>query len=483
MKGYLRDFLRQLGTLSVILPLIGLGALSVGFAATDQPAPAVLPLAYFYDGGLHLIFFVGSETGQPIPGVSLSVLLSPNLFPPSALVYRGGASTGSDGTARLLAPLPEANYSITWYANNSAGSLSQSYVIHQGPIGTIEESDVDLSSAMVGFLSTGGGLFVFAVGPGGAPPSGYSAFYRLYNNSRPPCFSSNSSCGNWTHLGTWDGYYHTFPLSFPSDLSANPALIAEVEIVAANGSIVASTSPPGTAGGGFLLGDFPASAGPTNQATRLVSFITVVLTTYVGFAAVLIAFSRYGRDRVSRVLESVLWRPVTQTGLLLERYGSTVVAMALMNGLAILLLYTGLDAFWKVALPPDFMAVVFGATVATAAALIGVVLLASRIVRSVGPLVGAGIGLLVVFFVLWTSVLSFFSGSGTGPGSLAASIAMVNPALLPALAINALTNGSFAAGALAEVSVTASPASVIETGTLWAVVPILIAGTLARFRD
>lgn len=480
MRGYLRDFWRQLRALVVVLPLLGLCALSFGVGANDQPVPTISSVAYYFDEGLHLFFFVGSETGQPIPSTSLSVLLAPNIYPPSGPIQRYSAATGSEGLARVFAPLPVANYSVTWYANNSAGSMSQGYVIQPGPNGTIEEGSIDFSAAKIGFLTTHGGLSVFSIGPGGAAPSGYSVNYRMCNSTLLNPF--NYSCGTWTTLGALNGYSQTYPLSFTGGTSAYPNLLVEAEVVAANGSVVASTSPSGGVGG-FDPSAFPSSAGPTGQATRVVSFVTAVATTYVGFVAVLLAFSRYGRDRVSRVLESVLWRPVTQSGLLLERFASSVVAMALMIGLGVLLLDAGLDFFWKVPLPTDLMMVVFGTMTATSATLIGLVVLASHLLRSVGGVIGVGVGLLVVFYVAWTPVLSYAAGSGAGPGTPISIAALVNPTLLPALAINVLANGYFLVGALAGISATASVSSVVVVGTAWVVAPILAAALLSRFRD
>lgn len=484
MKGYLRDFWRPFRSLMVIVPIVALGAIAGAFGVTDQPAPKITAFADWYDQGLHFVFFVGSETGQPLSGVSLSIQVSSfnsTLFP-TGFTASYQSTTGADGLAWVLAEVPSTNYSVSWYANSSSGSLSESGVATPGPNG----ADVGLGgypfqAAKVGFLTTQGALFVLLAGPNGSSPNGYPVQYALVNKSSPL---------QWVTLGTMDGYYDVFPLAFPPSSSpgvgpngsSTGRLPVTFQALYPNGSVALSENSS-TGDLNEPLAHFPEVAGPTGQATSVVSFLTTVMATFVGFIAVLLGFSQYGRDRVTRVLDSVLWRPVTQPGLLLERYASAVVPVAIVSIVSVLSLDAGLDAAWKVTLPPNFLVVVFAALTGMAAAFIGVVFLASRVLRSVGSLVGMAVGMLVVFFVLWTPVLAFFSASGTGPGSPTASAALVNPALMPILTINALTTSTFAVGTLSTVHVAPPTAVVVSAAAVWVLLPIIFASVLARLRD
>ena len=96
MKGYLRDFAHPFRTLTVIVPVIVLAAVSVAFGATAQPAPKITSYVDYYDQGLHFIYYVGSETGQPLPGVALSILLFSTNFssPTRGPVVSYHATTG-----------------------------------------------------------------------------------------------------------------------------------------------------------------------------------------------------------------------------------------------------------------------------------------------------------------------------------------------------------------------------------------------------
>jgi ABC-type transport system involved in multi-copper enzyme maturation permease subunit len=486
MKAYLRDFWRQIRVLGVVFALVGLCTISVFFGATDQPTPTISSFVYYYEQGIHFLFFVGGETGQPIPGITVSVLLQAEStsHPTTGPVYPYSATTGSDGVALVSSSLPSANYSVAWFANSSVGSLSGSWEIEPGPTGIVEAGAGALGLARVGFFTTQGGLFVFFAQPGGTPAAGYSVCYGVVSSSLLIEDEGNPSCQNMTVLGTIGGYSHTFPLSFAGNLEANSSLLLVAEIVAPNGSVVASTSPPGGIGG-FPLSDFPATAGPTAQASHLVSFIAVVMTTYICFVAVLFSFYRYGRDRVTRTLESVLWRPVTPLGLLLERYASAVVPLVLMIGLSILGLDVGLVSFWKVTLPTNFALTVIGAMIATASTFVGIAFLASRLLRSVGALIGATVALLVLFVVLWTPVLSSLVGSTAPAGGFALDGAFLNPALLPALAIDAFTGGSFPIGIFASIPapIVVPVTSLIVVGLVWVLVPLLASLLLARSRD
>jgi ABC-type transport system involved in multi-copper enzyme maturation permease subunit len=477
MSPYLGDFWRHISSIALIASVVAGCVVGATFGVANAPAPVISSFTYYYDQGYHLLFFVGSETGLPIPGAAVSVQMTLPAVPPAPAgrEFNEQITTDSSGLARLYVQAPASNYSVTFSVRDSEGTQTESWFVTPGPTGSTGVGANDLQPARVGFLSTSAGLFAFFSAPSGQPPIGYAVDYSVVNISQignPPPLSKA------THAGTLSGYYGTFPLSLPSNVTSNSSLLLAAEIVAANGTVVATSD--------LTIASFASSGAPTDQASRALSFMVEVLGSLVAIAGTFLAYVAYGRDRTTKTIEAVLWRPVTSSGLLSARFGTAVVGVAAMASLSVIVLNWSMESQWRVSFSPSFVLVMVGAEFATGTAFVGMVFVCSRLFKNHGRLVASMLILLAGFVLLWGTVELAIVGNQPTFGTESVLLAVLNnlnPYLIPSVAVVVSTSGSYMPNVGAWGGLSSGAMPLVACAALWCIIPYIASFWMARIRD
>ncbi len=497
----LYDFRRTLTSKSVIiimlLPiLISLAIIpSLTIITGLSNSPRLSLLGYHDSDGYHFIMYASNQFGQGVSGFTADL----NLTLPNK-VYSGSASTNSSGFATILiAAPPNANYTVmeriispSGFSLTSGGgytpflqyiNMTSTQAIPDGqmvniistgqyPIGTVTDS----SNSSVNDIS------VFYVAPFGKPPTDYSVYYKLFNQTEGqiivPFNTYNQS--QMQILGSLTGYVSTFPPPIlPANYTQNSYFIFELFY------------PNGTATGpGQLITASQLYIPQTPiQTTSLVSaFFTTIFAIFIPLMAIIGSYNSYGKDRVTGVLESVLCRPVTRRGLAISRFLSIfsamavaiIVAMAAIDGLVYFFSHSFIDVTLLLASTGGFLVEL--------AAFVGIMLLLSHLVKSSGALIGAGIGLFIILDLFWSVIVVLVASIfHTSIGSLAYyqfSILMsfINPAQFVSL-VNTYLTGQSGFGPITPSQYGIAIPTLVGAAVLWIAVPFVIYVFLAIKRD
>src|SRR5256885_1955037 len=119
-------------------------------------------------------------------------------------------------------------------------------------------------------------------------------------------------------LGNLTNYRQVFDPAIADGLPGTTSVW--FELFAPNGTAVSGTEIPV-----FELRQQQFRPEATNIAS---SFFSTILSFFMPLAAILGAYSSYGKDRLTGVLESILARPISRRGLAISRFLSTLTALA-----------------------------------------------------------------------------------------------------------------------------------------------------------
>src|SRR5207245_445198 len=144
--------------------------------------------------------------------------------------------------------------------------------------------------------------------------------YKVAATSPPPPYKDSTPYAKdqMDFLGNLTDYRQVFDPAIPSGLSGTTGVW--FELFAPNGTAVSGTEIPVF---GLRQQQFRPEA--TNIAS---SFFSTILSFFMPLAAILGAYSSYGKDRLTGVLESILARPISRRGLAISRFLSTLTALA-----------------------------------------------------------------------------------------------------------------------------------------------------------
>ncbi|MCI4352635.1 MAG: ABC transporter permease [Thermoplasmata archaeon] len=505
LSGFLYEFRRALLSvplivLTVLIVLASFGVLAT-FAVNRTPPSTFLEssnLFYFAKGEYHFESYVYDTYGNPAPGVVFNfTVFKANTTggPPGGPVANATGRTAANGLVDVPVALAESNYSVQYSAvgpnNQSVGCggqfFSSATSITSPPPGEIRPFGCgSLSSVLSGTGYQASTLLqVFFLGPNGTAPPNYQVYWAgPFNISPSPAPLPESSM----HLlGGLSVPHQTYALSVPS-MGRDPPVgipqIVQVELFTTGGQRVAMDANQSA-------GNFVRT--PTNSEGVSVAFVFVgsIMAFLVPLMAVLAAYSVYGRDRLTGVLEGVLARPVSRLGLAVSRYLAVIAALCLaVAGAAAVL-----DALvaWVLGgfLPFTVMLLLFSALLVEIGAFTGLVFLLAHALRSSAGLVATAIGLWAFFAIGWfvlVPLLGVLSGAVFSPGyeRTVVQLEFFNPVQFLSL-VQALLLGSVSVigptTPLAPSDYGITYASVVGDGLVWVLAPLAALVHVVRHRD
>src|SRR3989441_29484 len=279
-------------------------------------------------------------------------------------------------------------------------------------------------------------------------------------------------------LGNLTDYRQVFDPAIPSGLSGTTGVW--FELFAPNGTAVSGTEIPVF---GLRQQQFRPEA--TNIAS---SFFSTILSFFMPLAAILGAYSSYGKDRLTGVLESILARPISRRGLAISRFLSTLTALAVAAIVSVGLVDLVLNEVVGSVLPQDYALAIISGLVVEIAAFTGLVFLLSHLVKSTGVLLGISIVLFVVLDFFWGLIIFLLTLllGGTSGSAVALEATLVsyyaNPAQFLQL-INVYVFQTSSGTALQSSNYGVTLPAIVLDGFLWAIVPFLAFMYLAVKRD
>jgi ABC-2 type transport system permease protein len=489
---------------------------------------------YDRSGAYHFLAFESNQYGQPVSGVGLQANLTVSPFSPvgkgpitnpgSYPVYQSpSVATNSSGEAEFTIKVPatdinevNANYSVQLQirqpngfssTNFGGGSpYSQSTTLANGtstfvPVAPGQTVTISSSAVMTVTDSSNAqkqNILVTWAGSNGSLPKDYSLYYKFFNASET-CIQSQfgSTCtsgftqpsslteGNMTFLTNMTAYSEVFS---PPKLEPNLGNASEI--------VFGLFYPNGTAAIPWQYNTYQVSQlypsaqiislGQTNQI--IISFFTTIYGIFIPLIAIIGSYNSYGKDRVSGVLESILAQPISRRGLALSRFFSSFAGMAIAISISMGIVDALVLYYTKSLLNSAILLASAGAFFVELGAFIGLMMLVSRVVKSSGLLIGIGIGLFLVFDLFWTIIiLAALSVTGAGfssSGYVGLQIAgeFLNPAQFIQLVITYLTSQG-PAGLISPAQYGITIPSIIVTGILWVIVPLVTFLYLAVKRD
>src|SRR2546425_29362 len=279
-------------------------------------------------------------------------------------------------------------------------------------------------------------------------------------------------------LGNLTDYRQVFDPAIPSGLSGTTGVW--FELFAPNGTAVSGTEIPVF---GLRQQQFRPEA--TNIAS---SFFSTILSFFMPLAAILGAYSSYGKDRLTGVLESILARPISRRGLAISRFLSTLTALAVAAIVSVGLVDLVLNEVVGSVLPQDYALAIISGLVVEIAAFTGLVFLLSHLFKSTGVLLGISIVLFVVLDFFWGLIIFLLTLllGGTSGSAVAVEATLVsyyaNPAQFLQL-INVYVFQTSSGTALQSSNYGVTLPAIVLDGFLWAIVPFLAFMYLAVKRD
>jgi ABC-2 type transport system permease protein len=481
IRPFLYDFKRTITSKSVLI-LIGI-ILLLSLAIIPFTTPIVSSfggstsnILYYRDPyAYHFIVFASDQYGQPLKGTRVSMSLS------GMKTYANATTTNSQGYAFITLSAPNGTYSFA--VNETTGGNTASFGSYlyaspigqpQFPIGSAISTVQDRANASKRDVQT------FYAALNGAKPSGYSIRYKVAATPPPPSYKDSTpyTQAQMDFLGNLTDYRQVFDPTIPSGLSETTSVW--FELFAPNNTAVSGTEIPL-----FQLRQQQFRPEATSIAS---SFFSTILSFFMPLAAILGAYSSYGKDRLTGVLESILARPISRRGLAVSRFLSTLTALAVAAIASVGLVDLVLNQVVGSVLPQDYALAIISGLIVEIAAFTGLIFLLSHLVKSTGVLLGISVVLFVVLDFFWGLIIFLLTlllgGSSGSAVALEATLVSyyANPAQFLQL-INVYVFQSSSGSALQSSNYGVTLPAIVLDGFLWAIVPFLAFMYLAVKRD
>lgn len=470
-----------------IIPLI---SSSGGGVTTNQNPPQIF--GWHDNQGYHYVMYAQNQFGQGVAGyrVSLNMSLGTESF-------SGGETTNSTGFAKFTIQAAEnPNYTVTASISLPGGFGTIGFGSGNPFSGFQNGSTVSIPDGQIVGINSGPGLIntvtdpknssindpsLFLLAPYGAPPSGYSVYYKFFN-STSVSFNVFYNQSQMQVLGTLNGFVTRFsPPALPSGAVSDSNFV--FEIFYPNGTIFSRF--PQIIPVNEL---YPPPAPPIHPTTLAAQFFAGIFSLFIPLMAIIGAYTSYGKDRVTGVLESIITRPVTRRGLSISRYLSTFLAMAVAVGVAVIVVDVIVDYYAHSFIDSVFLLPSTGAFLVELAAFIGIMLFLAHLVKGSGALIGIGIALFIVFDFFWgLLILGLAALLGAGFGTIAYNqittvMQFINPAQFVSL-VSVYITGQSSFGLITPSDYGITIPSLVATAALWIGVPFGIFLYLATKRD
>ncbi len=274
----------------------------------------------------------------------------------------------------------------------------------------------------------------------------------------------------------------------PNQLPNGTNLVEYVEIVNATGATLYFSSEGSSCyavcapGAEFFSDSTPGPGLLNDYASELSLFLPLM--------ALLLVYWSYARPRLTGTHEPVLARPVTRSGLFLTRYAAVALALLAASAGEVLLLDAGLAGLLREPLPASMIAPLIAGYAIATVGFAGLVFLMAHTFRSIGPVLGLGIALLLVFSIFWGEIIGLFVvfsgvplGSSMGYGPLLLQSQLASPAQIPSVVSGTLTNFASDGTVLGYESAGVTASLIAAVSAAWIAVPFLFAFWRASTKD
>jgi len=490
VRPFLFDIKRTLTSKSVLI-IIGL-ILLISLAIIPSSLPRIVSfpssdipsILYYYDaGGFHFLVFTNDIYGNPVSksGIELNLFSASNNFNHTVQVSTNSSGIGVSTISAPAIYQPES-YDLTIetfpsFPSGEGGSTIR-VPISSLPSGTIQSlPGGEFRTVTDRYNASRHNLQVIYSGPYGAPPTGYSIYYKpitppfvikgSYNESEMTLFQNLTSIRNVYELPFADGLNRGTLVIFSIFKSGNTTAFETSELS------VEEFRPQLLVQSATIVGS---------------SFFAGILSFFVPLVAIIGSYSSYGKDRITGVLESVLARPVTRRGLAISRFVSTLLAICIPTIASAIIVDLILNSVTGSLLSNDYLLAIMSGLVVEIFAFVGLVFLLSHLLRSTGSLLGVSIGLFIVLDFFWNLII-FLAGAlfgGTQGSALYLQATIISYYANPAQFLNLVNSYVFqnANGLPIQTSNYGLTLSgLVFDGVAWAVVPFLAFLTLAVKRD
>jgi ABC-2 type transport system permease protein len=484
IRPFLYDFRRTITSKSVLI-LIGI-ILLISLAIIPFTAPVVTSfrgsaapdMLYYRDpSAFHFIVFSSDQYGQPVQGTQISMRLSGT----QTQTYVNTTTTNAAGYAFITLSAPNGTYYFTMNATRGGGSSSFGTYLNASPVGLPQLPTTSwISTVQDKANASKSDVRTFYAGLYGAKPSGYSIRYKISGTPPPPPYKDDSpyTAAQMDLLGNLTDYRQVFDPTIPNGLSETTQVY--FELFAPNGTAVSGRQM-------FVTDLRQHQFRP--EATNVASFFfSTILSFFMPLAAILGAYSSYGKDRLTGVLESILARPISRRGLAISRFLSTLTALSVAAIASVGIVDLLLNQVLGTALSQDYTLAIISGLIVEVAAFTGLIFLLSHLVKSTGVLLGISIVLFVVLDFFWGLIvflLTLLLG-GTSGSAVAVEATLVsyyaNPAQFLQL-INVYVFQSSSGIALQSSNYGVTLPAIVLDGILWATLPFLAFLYLAVKRD
>ncbi len=445
-----------------IIPLVQSVNVSTGGVSSNNTTGYL-----YYENGYHIVTFSFNQFGIGIPNVKIVLNMTGNNVNVSKTIF-----SNSTGYATLYLNLTKSNYNL--YINLSyPGSSSLVSLVNFIP------EKISNNSLYI-FL---GGPFTLITDQKNASIHKLLLYYPLLNYSKNENLSVyyyvyGQNIQNKTYLGSFTPNITVYNLpSFKNYSTRSDIAFA----LYSNSSLIFQTIIPVS----FLRGQVISINGENLGA----SFISSILTIFYPLIAILSAYSAYGKDRVTGVIESVLSRPITRTKLTLSRFVSIMIAIAISITITILIVSYLISSSLHVPMFSfSFTLYSILALLVDTGAFVLLIFIFSHLVKSTSALIGISIALFVIFDFFWSLiVLAVSEALGYGIASfnyyqVDVILSYINPAQFFSL-VSAYLTGSYGGFSMNPSLLGIDPVNIVIAGILWIVVPLAILYYLAKYRD
>ncbi len=467
----------------MIVAIVGLSALLAyesGSTFHSSSVPVRTPnlaSGYYISGkNITVVNYVYDVYGHPFSNVNVTLTAS------DSSTY--SKISGSSGYVNFTIPISTAGNSV---------SLSSSYKIfgartHSSPIplpinDSIKYTGFTLERGLLEQSNTSNlGFLILYVGANGTGAPVSDLYISPYNDtSQVPSSIVSSAVVSKNITGV-------------RELSVFPALPA----TGLNKTYEAMVMVPGSPSGArpYLLEPLGrlSDYSPISQSelqSLVFSGIAPIIGILIPILAVFAGYLTYGKDRMTGVLESVLKRPVTRTGLIESRFVSNAASIIIAVVLSVAIGDLIIHHYFSMYLSTGFTLFLMWTYIVEGIAFLALVYMISHITRSLGGLLGAAIGIFVVLDIFWeiipAAIIAALGISTSSSAYVYSNIAMdyVSPSGYESLVELLFTKHI---GFISSVSINPAAYGVTSTilvlaGIVWMAVPFVIAFYLARNRD
>ncbi len=444
-----------------IIPLVQSANVSTGGVSSNNTTGYL-----YYENGYHFVTFSFNQFGIGIPNAKIVLNITGNNVDVSKTIISNSTGYGS-----LYLNLPKSDYNLnitmTYPGTNVAFTVPEQPIFKN-----IENGSLSL------FL---GRFFTPITDQSNANVHKVLLYYPIVNYSKNENLSVYYyiyGSANKTYIGSFTPNVTVYNIPSLKNYSATQMIFFELSI---NNTTFVET--------GYPITSFRGEALSINSESLGASFISSILTLFYPLIAILSAYSAYGKDRVTGVMESVLSRPITRTKLTISRFVSIMIAIAISITITILIVSYLISSTLHVPMFSfSFTLYSILALLVDTGAFVLLIFIFSHLVKSSAALVGISLALFVIFDFFW-SIIVFAVSEALGYGILSLNyykvdviLSYINPAQFYSL-VSAYLTESYSGFSSNLSMLGINPVDIVIAGILWIVVPLAILYYLAKYRD